>query len=374
MADYTKNKNLELPKSNEHYDVGVANKNNMVIDSELHKLDLKNQSQDNLLATKESLNEHITDKNNPHNVTKYQIGLGNVDNTSDLNKPVSTEQQTAIDEALYQSNYYTDTKIAELINGAPETLDTLKEIADAIEENETIVEALDAAIGAKANQSELDTHINNNVIHVTQTDKNNWNVAKTHAESKHARVDATKVQKSENNGNIIIDGKEINVYTPDILNTIQSVDQNNSTGKLVDALVIKEVFQSVSDGKSKIASAITDKGVQTDATDTFQTMADNIDNIQVGGNVGLKVHTVNTSYGYTSIDLTEYNNYSNFEINKNIFFVVTAIRLDGSIPKGERTMEYDFGYAEYDHKKGKLYVYSGNCGSVKGIVYIINTE
>lgn len=60
MADYTQNKKLELPKSNEHYDVGVANKNNMVIDSELHKLDLKNQSQDELLATKESLNSEIS--------------------------------------------------------------------------------------------------------------------------------------------------------------------------------------------------------------------------------------------------------------------------------------------------------------------------
>lgn len=60
MADYTQNKKLELPKSNEHYDVGVANKNNMVIDSELHKLDLKNQSQDELLATKQSLLDSLT--------------------------------------------------------------------------------------------------------------------------------------------------------------------------------------------------------------------------------------------------------------------------------------------------------------------------
>lgn len=33
-------------------------------------------------------------------VTKTTIGLGNVDNTSDLNKPVSTAQQTAIDNAV----------------------------------------------------------------------------------------------------------------------------------------------------------------------------------------------------------------------------------------------------------------------------------
>ncbi len=39
---------------------------------------------------------HVTDKSNPHGVTKAQVGLGNVDNTSDMDKPVSSAQQTAI--------------------------------------------------------------------------------------------------------------------------------------------------------------------------------------------------------------------------------------------------------------------------------------
>ena len=33
---------------------------------------------------------------NPHNTTKSDIGLGNVDNTSDLNKPISTATQNAL--------------------------------------------------------------------------------------------------------------------------------------------------------------------------------------------------------------------------------------------------------------------------------------
>jgi len=40
---------------------------------------------------------HIANTSNPHNVTKTQVGLGNVDNTSDLNKPISTATQTALD-------------------------------------------------------------------------------------------------------------------------------------------------------------------------------------------------------------------------------------------------------------------------------------
>lgn len=63
MADFTTYKALELPKSNEKYNVSVANKNSMVIDSELHKLEMKNQSQDELLATKEALDSKLSTHN-----------------------------------------------------------------------------------------------------------------------------------------------------------------------------------------------------------------------------------------------------------------------------------------------------------------------
>ena len=45
----------------------------------------------------QAISSHVSDKNNPHEVTKAQVGLGNVDNTSDLNKPISTATQTALD-------------------------------------------------------------------------------------------------------------------------------------------------------------------------------------------------------------------------------------------------------------------------------------
>ena len=46
------------------------------------------------------------------NITKANIGLGNVDNTADSEKPVSTAQQTAINTAKAAANTYTDGKIA----------------------------------------------------------------------------------------------------------------------------------------------------------------------------------------------------------------------------------------------------------------------
>jgi hypothetical protein len=48
------------------------------------------------IAMSDDLYKHLNDFNNPHKVTKAQIGLGNVDNTSDLNKPISTATQTAL--------------------------------------------------------------------------------------------------------------------------------------------------------------------------------------------------------------------------------------------------------------------------------------
>lgn len=44
-----------------------------------------------------AVNGHISNTSNPHNTTKAQVGLGNVDNTADLDKPISTAQQAALD-------------------------------------------------------------------------------------------------------------------------------------------------------------------------------------------------------------------------------------------------------------------------------------
>lgn len=145
--------------------------------------------------------------------TKSEVGLGNVDNTSDTSKPVSTAQQTAIDAAYANANKYTDKKVADLIGSAPETMDTLEEIAVAIQKNKDVEKALNEAIGKKANQTELDTHTGNSTIHITASERTNWNAAKTHADSAHARTDATKVEKSSTNGNIKINGTETTVYT-----------------------------------------------------------------------------------------------------------------------------------------------------------------
>ena len=97
------------------------------------------------------------------------------------------------DSAYANANAYTDQKIADLINGAPTTLDTLGEIATAMANNEDVVEALNEAIGIKANQTELDTHTGNNTIHITADERTNWNDAnsKKHTHSNKTVLDNT---------------------------------------------------------------------------------------------------------------------------------------------------------------------------------------
>ncbi len=53
--------------------------------------------QGQITTNKGTMDNHIANTNNPHQVTKAQVGLGNVDNTSDVDKPISTATQNALD-------------------------------------------------------------------------------------------------------------------------------------------------------------------------------------------------------------------------------------------------------------------------------------
>lgn len=72
-----------------------------------------------------------------------------------------TETDNVATQTLGSAKSYTDTKVAELIDSAPETLDTFKEIADAFAENDEVLDALNSAIGFKADKSELSNYVTN---------------------------------------------------------------------------------------------------------------------------------------------------------------------------------------------------------------------
>ena len=63
--------------------------------------DLENDSD---YTTNDTLTAHTSNKANPHNVTKEQLGLGNVDNTSDLNKPIPIATQIELNKKVNSVN------------------------------------------------------------------------------------------------------------------------------------------------------------------------------------------------------------------------------------------------------------------------------
>ena len=95
------------------------------------------------------------------NITAANIGLGNVSNTSDANKPVSTAQQTAINNALSSAKTYADEKVANLVNNSTEAVDSIMELAAAMEDNADAIETLEAVAGSKASASDLSAHTGN---------------------------------------------------------------------------------------------------------------------------------------------------------------------------------------------------------------------
>jgi len=67
-----------------------------------------------ITANLSTLTSHTSNTTNPHSVTKSQVGLANADDTSDVNKPVSTATQTALNAK--QNTLVSNTNI-KTING-----------------------------------------------------------------------------------------------------------------------------------------------------------------------------------------------------------------------------------------------------------------
>jgi hypothetical protein len=90
-------------------DVGLSNVDNT---SDLDKpISTATQSALDEKADSTTVDNHIADLNNPHMVDKNDVGLGNVDNTADLDKPISTATQAALDTKAEQLNDLSDVDV-----------------------------------------------------------------------------------------------------------------------------------------------------------------------------------------------------------------------------------------------------------------------
>ena len=102
---------------------------------------------------------------------------------------------------------------------------------------------------------------------------------------------------------------------------VTTLDNSVTNNQIPSAKVVydelQEVFQSVSNGKNLIASAITDKGVNTLADTTFEQMANNIGKISSNGKITWK--TFPTIY---SMDGIPYKGYGSVEIDGSKTYIV----------------------------------------------------
>jgi hypothetical protein len=83
---------------------------------------------------------------------RTNLGLGNVDNTADADKPVSTAQQTALNLKANTADVTTEIQAAidALLDGAPGALDTLNELAAAVNDDASFAASVTTALAGKA--------------------------------------------------------------------------------------------------------------------------------------------------------------------------------------------------------------------------------
>lgn len=105
----------------------------------------------------DSHNRHITDYNNPHNVTKFQVGLGNVDNTSDVNKPISDAQQREFNRINQSLSSNTDNVNSALLDVA-NIKSTVNSLSQEYEYTKGRLDTIDSSI----------TNINSNITSINR--------------------------------------------------------------------------------------------------------------------------------------------------------------------------------------------------------------
>ncbi len=71
------------------------------------------------------------------------------------------ELQSSLSQQQEELTQYTDTKVSELVGSAPEKLDTLEEVAEALQKNDDVVTALTEAIGTKQGKLGIGTFTKN---------------------------------------------------------------------------------------------------------------------------------------------------------------------------------------------------------------------
>lgn len=179
-------------------------------------IDTHNTSSSAHADIRTSISNHVSDTSNPHSVTKSQVGLGDVDNTSDLNKPISTATQNALD--LKQDNL-TNSQLAAVNSGID------SEQVDQIGINT-------AAIASEiADREDADTLLQNQITALSNNKQDN--LTSIQLEAVNSGINSTKVAAIATNTSDIA---AINTKIP---------SEASSTNKLADKTYVNDAVNSV---------------------------------------------------------------------------------------------------------------------------------
>ena len=214
----------------------------------------------------------------------------------------------------YATETFVNTAIANLINGAPTTLDTLKEIADALADNADVVEALESAIGTKAD--------------------------KTTVEALDARLDSAEANISTNTTTITAQGKTIASHTSSISTLSSDVsglktsvsdleDLFDSDGKALKAVTADNATKLNGQAASYYATAASVTTLQGYFTNGVAKNADKLD-----GNDSTYFATASALTALTtrvSTAETNITNLTNNKLNKSVWDSVFEIDANGNL-------------------------------------------
>ena len=207
-------------------------------------------------------------------------------------KESTTGSQAKADKALADAKSYADTKISSLVNGAPEQLDTLKELADAIEGNQAGVSDLLEQIGTKASTSyvnaELAKKANVDHTHNYAPASHNHNSGQVTAMTGYAKATTAAAIATTDTLNVAIGKLEKALDGKQAAGSYASATHNHDTvylGKTATAAAA-----------TKLATAVNINGVAFDGTASI-TVADSTKVAPTGTIVANRIAVFNDTTG-----------------------------------------------------------------------------
>ena len=318
-------------------------------------------------AVQTNLETHINNKTNPHEVTKAQVGLGNVDNTADTDKPISTATQTALDAkfSLTEGNSLKTTAdslpnriIAYIpgssINATGETVG-ITEVTQYVDKSDgvygslkqsTVIKTLTAATTTKAgvlsaaDKVKLDVTLPNDIK---------------------AEEDARKAADSTLQGNIDSSNSDLNSkITAETERATQAENTITTNYKTADSTLQSNINNEAT-ARSEADAALDSKISKevSDRTQAINTLQSNLD-AEVARATDAEQDITNS---YQSADTTLQNNINAINNSKGVANGIATLDQNGLVPSSQLPSYVDdvievntFSALPNTGESGKIYI------------------